>query len=132
MTSADVKLSNKVTMKKFTLFILSLFASTFVFAETPSNMQLKFTGEKVKAEQSWGIEYDATYSGLIESDSIEKKFSDMIPYMELGSKTVTHVSLVDMGNANGVAKIIKVEVTKTDGSTEELSIPDPSWGYTKE
>ena len=104
----------------------------FVFAETPSNMQLKFTGEKVKAEQSWGIEYDATYSGLIESDSIEKKFSDMIPYMEKGSETVTHVSLVDMGSANGVAKIIKVEVTKTDDSTEELSIPDPSWRYTKE
>ena len=104
----------------------------FVFAETPSNMQLKFTGEKVKAVQDWGTEYDATYSGLIKSDSIEKRFSDMIPYMELGSKTVTHVSLVDMGNANGVAKIIKVEVTKTDGSTEELSIPDPSWGYTKE
>ncbi len=50
----------------------------FVFAETPSNMQLKFTGEKVKAVQDWGTEYDATYSGLIKSDSIEKKFSDMI------------------------------------------------------
>lgn len=56
----------------------------------------------------------------------------MISQMEIGSETVTHVSLVDMGETNGVAKIIKVEVTKTDGSTEELSIPDPSWGYTKE
>ena len=36
MTSAFVKLSNKVTMKKFTLFILSLFASTFVFADNPT------------------------------------------------------------------------------------------------
>lgn len=36
MTSAYVKLSNKVTMKKFTLFILSLFASTFVFADNPT------------------------------------------------------------------------------------------------
>ena len=95
-------------------------------------MQLKFTGEKVKSVQDWGTEYDATYSGLIESDSIEKKFSDMIPYMEVGSETVTHVGIVDMGSGNGVAKIIKVEVTKTDGSTEELSIPDPSWGWEKE
>lgn len=36
MTSTYVKLSNKVTMKKFTLFILSLFASTFVFADNPT------------------------------------------------------------------------------------------------
>lgn len=26
----------------------------FVFAETPSNMQLKFTGEKVKSVETWG------------------------------------------------------------------------------
>ena len=56
----------------------------------------------------------------------------MIPYMEAGSETVTHVSIVDMGTGNGVAKVVKVEVTKTDGSTEELSIPDPSWGWEKE
>ena len=43
----------------------------------------------------------------------------MISQMEIGSETVTHVSLVDMGEANGVAKIIKVEVTKTDDSTED-------------
>ena len=103
----------------------------FEFSEVPSNMQLKFTGDVVKSVQNWGTEYDAAYSGLIEDTSIEKTINDMIPFMELNSTKVTKVSIVDMGQANGVAKITRVSVTKSDGTTQELTIPDPSWGYTK-
>ena len=36
-----------------------------------------------------------------------------------------------MGDGDGVAKVKKVTVTKSDDSTVDLEIPDSDWGFTK-
>ena len=103
---------------------------TFEFAEVPSKMQINCTGDYAVAEQSWGTEYEAAYSGEITETSTEVVIADYLAQMTKGSTKVVSVTLQDMGDGDGVAKVSKVTLTKSDGTTEALTIPEPTWGYT--
>ncbi|MCR4954650.1 MAG: hypothetical protein K6A43_11325 [Treponema sp.] len=108
---------------------------TIEFTETPVNMQMSTEGDAVKSHWDWGDEYYSTYTGDIWGTSVTVNIAtELARLQELSADVtkVTNIKLMDMGAGDGVAKIKSVTATKTDGTTEALTVPEPNWGYTLE
>lgn len=106
---------------------------TWEFTEAPTNIQICSASDAVEAEQSWGTSYYSAYTGEITTTTYTVTISEQLAVVNESSEDateITTVTLQDMGDGDGVAKVIKVYATKSDDTTEELTIPEPSWGYT--